>query len=518
MKNGSYKIPAWIQSFECRAGRFRIPYWAVLAVFLGMLSWSLFYDLNRVDMNVWDESLFAIRAYQLHENGSFLQNFNQFAGLYDHPSTKLPLVTIIQVGSFYLWGPTVWALRFPIGIIALVGTLLSARILFRMGIGSKVGLLMGLFLVGSSRFLGEHMLRTGDHDAPLAFFLLLSGLYFFEYIILERKASIWGLGFWFLCALLTKNILAGVVVPAWIFFAFFWGNRRSLFSDIRLYLMAFGVLGVFAITLGGFEWAYPGFFNRMWNYELMGRYTEVIEGHTGPWYYYIALMFQEDLGFAVLVLVASALGFSGARWNTLTGKLAGFIAVMVLVYGVVISYSKTKLPWYDAPTFPMLALIAALGVSGFFRGGVKGSRMSGLEGSMKWGLVLLGLVLWFTNGTKVQARNTMLGSQGYLTLFAHLNEQNRLEPVNIIVEDDFGSDTYFYVKSFERQAHSARFFFTRDIVSLNMGDAVMVVKPWILSRVQAEYETETLVVLENAYYIKIKRRRDRLPPRAIMPK
>lgn len=499
-------------------GRFRIPYWAVLAVFLGMLSWSLFYDLNRVDMNVWDESLFAIRAYQLYENGSFLQNFNQFAGLYDHPSTKLPLVTIIQVASFYLWGPTVWALRFPIGIIALLGILLTARILFRMGIDSKVGLLMGLFLTGSSRFLGSHMLRTGDHDAPLAFFLLLSGLYFFEYIMLERKASIWGLGFWFLCALLTKNILAGVVVPSWILFAFFWGNRRFLFSDIRLYAMTIGVLGVFAATIGGFEWAYPGFFNRMWNYELMGRYTEVIEGHTGPWYYYIALMFQEDLGFAVLVLVASAVGLLGAKRNALSGKLAVFISVMALVYLAVISYSKTKLPWYDAPIFPMLALLAALVMSGLNTIRVKGSRLSGLEGSMKSGFVLFGLVLWFTNGTKVQARNIMLGSQGYLTLFAHLNEQNRLEPRNFIVEDDFGSDTYFYVKSFEKQVHSARFFFTRDIDSLKIGDAVMVVKPWILSRVQKEFETEALVVLENARYIKIKRRRDGLPPKAIMQK
>jgi 4-amino-4-deoxy-L-arabinose transferase-like glycosyltransferase len=139
LKNGSFKLPAWIQSFECHLGRFRIPYWFVLAFFLGMLSWSLFCDLDRVDMNVWDESLFAIRAYQLYENGSFLQNFNQFAGLYDHPSTKLPLVTLIQVGSFYVWGPTVWALRFPIGIIALVGILLSARILVRMGIDSKLG-------------------------------------------------------------------------------------------------------------------------------------------------------------------------------------------------------------------------------------------------------------------------------------------------------------------------------------------------------------------------------------------
>ena len=78
---------------------------------------------------------------------------------------------------------------------------------------------MGLLMVSTPTFLGEHMLRTGDHDAPLAFFLILSGLYFYEYTNTERRTSIWGLCFWFLAALLTKNILAGVVVPAWVLFA-----------------------------------------------------------------------------------------------------------------------------------------------------------------------------------------------------------------------------------------------------------------------------------------------------------
>jgi hypothetical protein len=307
--------------------------------------------------------------------------------------------------------------------------------------------------------------------------------------------------------------LAGVVVPSWIFFAFFWGNKRSIFTDIRLYAMAAGVLGLFAATLGGFEWAYPGFFNRMWNYELMGRYTEVIEGHTGPWTYYIALMFKEDLAFMCLAVLTLLLGLAGKQQIAIKGRLAGFIAVMALVYLAVISYSKTKLPWYDAPIFPMLALLSALGIGGFYELRLKGSWGSGFRGSMKWGLVLLGLVLWFTNGLKVQARNSMFGSQGYLTLFARLNELNRLEPRNFIVEDDFGSDTYFYVKSFEKRAYPTRFYFTRDIDSLKVGDAVMVVKPWILSRIQKEYVTEALLVLENAQYIKVKRRRDGFPPR-----
>ena len=188
---GTWEFPLWLRSMSFSVRGFKLPFGLVLLSFLGMLSWSLFYYLEVVDMNVWDESLFALRAYQLYENGTFLQNFNQFEGLYDHPSTKLPFVTLLQAASFYLWGPSVWALRQPVGLLAIICILVMTRILFRLGIGSKWGLLMGLLMVSTPTFLGEHMLRTGDHDAPLAFFLILSGLYFYEYTNTERRTSIW---------------------------------------------------------------------------------------------------------------------------------------------------------------------------------------------------------------------------------------------------------------------------------------------------------------------------------------
>ena len=114
LKWGTWEFPFWLRSMSFSVRGFKLPFGLVLLSFLGMLSWSLFYDLEGIDMNVLDESLFALRAYQLYENGTFLQNFNQFEGLYDHPSTKLPFVTLLQAASFHLFGPSVWALRLPI--------------------------------------------------------------------------------------------------------------------------------------------------------------------------------------------------------------------------------------------------------------------------------------------------------------------------------------------------------------------------------------------------------------------
>ena len=534
LKWGTWEFPLWLRSMSFSFRGFKLPFGLVLLSFLGMLSWSLFYDLEGIDMNVWDESLFAMRAYQLYENGTFLQNFNQFEGLYDHPSTKLPFVTLLQAASFHLFGPSVWALRLPIGLLAIICILVMIRILFRLGIGSKWGLLMGLLMVSTPTFLGEHMLRTGDHDAPLAFFLILSGLYFYEYISTERRTSIWGLCFWFLAALLTKNILAGVVVPAWVLFALISGKIPTLLKDQRLYAAALGVLGVYAAVLAGYEMAYPGFFDRMWNYELMGRYTEVIEGHTGPWYYYIDLLFKDDtlfLWLAIMAAFCAVLGY-GIRmgWSSLKfqkwgvgGRVFIFVFLVGAVYLAVVSQSQTKLPWYHAPLFPMMAVLAVLGLRAIL--GFMGVWDNGVLGIV--GLGLLGL--WFVTGVKVHSRTTLFGTKGYLSMFSELNQSDLLLPHTYIVEDDFGSDTYFYVKSFAENAKNKKvnsqdnvdlgdkqFHFTRDIDSLKVGSAVMIKKPWILQRIDAQFETENILKLEDVQYRKIiaKKRAERFPLRS----
>lgn len=510
---GDWEYPLWMRSMSISFGRYTLPFGVVLLSFLGMLSWSLFYDLEGVDMNVWDESLFALRTYQLYENGSFLQNFNQFTGLYDHPSTKLPLVTIIQAFSFKVLGPHVFALRLPIGIIAIVCSLLIIRILFRMGINAKWGLLMCILMTCSLSFLGEHMLRTGDHDAPLSYFLLLAGLYFFEYVEFDRKKSLRGLGLWFLAALLTKNILAGVVVPAWLLFALVSGKGFSLIKDVRLYRLGAAVLGIFGLVLGGFEWAYSGFLDRMWNYELMGRYTKVIEGHTGPWYYYVDLLVKQDFIYTLVIALSSSLillrrdnaeGSMVRRNNLDVGlKLGIFIFLMILFYGLVISYSKTKLPWYHAPLFPMLSILAILGI----RATMVYFKNVAWKSIVKVGLVCGLMVLWYTSGVKSHSRTTIFGSQGFLTLFDKLKEGGVLLPQTYILEDDFGSDTYFYTKSFAKNATNCRFTFVREIESLELGSAVMVIKPWILARIEEKFETKIILKLGDASYMKIVKRR-----------
>jgi len=61
-----------------------------------------------------------------------------------------------------------------------------------------------------------------------------------------------------------------------------------------------------------------------------------------------------------------------------------------------------------------------------------------------------------------------------------------------------------------------QFHFTRDIDSLKVGSAVMIKKPWILQRIDAQFETENILKLEDVQYRKIiaKKRAERFPLRS----
>ncbi|MEZ5172018.1 MAG: hypothetical protein R2850_00515 [Bacteroidia bacterium] len=49
-----------------------------LAGFPALIYFPVFYQLGADAIGMWDESLYALRAFQLSEHGEILKNFNQF--------------------------------------------------------------------------------------------------------------------------------------------------------------------------------------------------------------------------------------------------------------------------------------------------------------------------------------------------------------------------------------------------------------------------------------------------------
>ena len=67
-------------------------------------------------LGMWDEGLYAVRAFHMAYHNEYLVNFDQIEGGWNHPNTKPPLFTIIQAGFFRAFGYTELSLRLPIAI------------------------------------------------------------------------------------------------------------------------------------------------------------------------------------------------------------------------------------------------------------------------------------------------------------------------------------------------------------------------------------------------------------------
>jgi len=492
---------SWSRPFRIETKFFSIPGTVVLALSFALIVFALFFRIDRVAVEIWDESLFANRALHMYYTGEYMPNFNEFEGLPDHRNTKLPFTTFFQVLSFHLFGISNWALRLPIGLIFIGTIFLLIRYTHRNGISPIVALLTGVLLTTSTGFLGKHMLRTGDQDAPFACYTLLALLYFYEYIEKKRVASIVAFTFFTIAAFLTKNLLAGLILPGMVLYVILRGQLLPLLRDVKIYLSLLAIVAAYAGTVGYLELQYPGFIDRMWNYELMGRYSETIEGHAGGVFFYFKKLFNHHFTpIAYLVIPASfwLLKFGSDQKRSLTL----FLLLSFLGYMAVISFSGTKTGWYHAPVFPMVALIIALGLHDIWTNGRLYMRKFAYGIAM--GISSLLIVGAYIGAVKKEAfRTPGYGLEGYNTFYTKIIDNQNLNNPIWLFDNQFGTDTYFYshVLSERIPEHEVRFEGSTEGISV--GQQVMVCKGFAEKEIRDNFEVKVIANSHNCWVLEI---------------
>lgn len=314
-------------------------------------------------MEIWDESLFSLRALFIYDYGEYMINFNQFEGLPDHMNTKLPFTTFFQVIGLHLFGVNELGIRLPIVFIFL-GLSLWIYFFFKKQFNAGwIGGAFVLLLVINYGFVGAHMLRTGNQDVPFAMYLLLAVLYFWKYIEYKKIVDVLWFSFFMIAALLTKNLLSVIILPGiFIFIVLSKSRFKEIMGSYKTYLAAIVIAGAYVLTLVYFEWQYDGFFDRMWNYELMGRYTTTIEGHSGGFFYYFDIYFNQDNTYLGYFALLGLFVLFDKQAEDRLKRLTALLSLAFISYLVIISISATKTEWYVAPLYPLGSLIAVLGI------------------------------------------------------------------------------------------------------------------------------------------------------------
>ncbi|MEM8612921.1 MAG: glycosyltransferase family 39 protein [Cyanobacteria bacterium P01_H01_bin.105] len=320
------------------------------------------------------EPLFAEASRQMYETGDWITPYFNGETRFDKP----PLVYWGMALGFHLFGVNEWAVRLPSALAAAGLSGFSFYTLQRFGyshdaqstdIADKKQVFTLAALVGTvAMALNPQTIvwaRTGVSD------MLLSGCmgaallcFFWGY----AQAPRWYYGFYIFVALavLDKGPV-GAVIPGLVVFVFaaYVGQIRTLLKEIKLLR---GALLTLLLTLPWFiaVIAIHGqtYIDSFFGYHNYERFTDVVNGHAAPWYFYFAVVaigflpWSPGLPFAMARLRPWSIGYW--RRQPREKHLGVFALVWFLSIFCFFTAAVTKLPSYVLPLMPAAAIMVGL--------------------------------------------------------------------------------------------------------------------------------------------------------------
>lgn len=318
---------------------------------------------NLIPIFQWDESRLAVNALEMLDSNNFI--VTTYEGYADNWNSKPPLAIWLMGISVSIFGYSELALRLP-SIIFSVFTLLFLLILFRREklFSPIFGVFFIIILPSSIGFSGYHIAITADYDAILVFFnsMLCISLFFAtehlkqntskfnRYLYLSILA--FALGFF------TKSIAIGFCLPAILLYLIFQKQIVIFLNSItaKVYLLLFSsifiIIGYYLLR----DFYSPGYIQAVLNNEITGRYKEGIENHIEPFYFYFNNIFTGRFSIWIyFIFLTPIIYFKKFNTDLRFKRLSTFLLLNITFYLIIISSAKTKLQWYDAALYPLIA-------------------------------------------------------------------------------------------------------------------------------------------------------------------
>ncbi len=373
---------------------------------------AFLWNLGNIGLVDETEPLFAEAARQMTVTGDFITPYFNGETRFDKP----PLIYWLMAVAYRTLGVNEWAVRLPSALCAIGLTCLGFYTLSRSkskeegssaadsvadvtdvtetsqkseGIFSK-SLTPPLFL--STPWIGAALIalnpqtiawgRTGVSDMLLSACMCSALLAFFLGYTLEEqreKAEVttvsasrfpnkWYLTFYVLIALaiLAKGPV-GIVIPSLIVgsFTLYLGNFRQLWREMRpvsgiLIILAIALPWFILVTLANGQTYIDSFFG----YHNFQRFTEVVNKHSAPWYFYFLVVL---LGFApwsiyLPVAIARTRFWQRSYWRR-QPRSAQLSLFALFWFGCIFGFftiAVTKLPSYVLPLLPAAAILVTL--------------------------------------------------------------------------------------------------------------------------------------------------------------
>lgn len=344
-------------------------YYVVFAVaVLGLALFNLTFRLGSEFVGEWDESLYAISAWEAVDKGSWIGT--TFLGALDYYNTKPPLMVWLIALAFKAFGPNLVSLR----LVPAVSAWLTVVVLqgwTKRCFGSLVALLASLVLATTFGFVYVHSGRSAATDAPFTLVILLTVVTLWA----ERKRP--GRRIWLGPLLAAAFLLRGmaVLMPLALVMTAIVSRERGQRGSWRA---SVGALVLFLLPVAAWvvaRYQVDGwmFFEHLFVYDFVARSVQPIEEHAGGPLYYLNILQKHHYDWLVAGAVASLL--FPVTWRDMRALLAnwsnrdGLMPLLAAWAGVTLvipTLMQTKVPWYLNPFYPVFAVGLALSLARAF--------------------------------------------------------------------------------------------------------------------------------------------------------
>ncbi|BAY25065.1 glycosyl transferase family protein [Calothrix sp. NIES-2100] len=355
----------------------------VSVLWLIVIGWIAYgWNLGNIGLVDETEPLFAEASRQMLITGDWITPFFDGETRFDKPA----LIYWCQAIAYAIMGVNEWGARIP-SVLAAMGVIGLAfytvhwslarqdeleqvsRPVRRYLTAGVAATIMALTpeMIAWGRIGVSDMLLTGCiASALLCFFLGYAGNS--QPLANSKLPNKWYLACYVLIAgaILTKGpvgiVLPGIIIGAFVLYQ---GKLREVWREMHVLLGMLIILLLsvpwYALVIWRNGWTY---INAFFGYHNIERFTEVVNGHSAPWYFYFLVVL---LGFAPYSVYLPAAMLRLKFWQRShwlsqerSQQLGLFACIWFLgVFGF-FTIAVTKLPSYVLPLMPAAAIMVAL--------------------------------------------------------------------------------------------------------------------------------------------------------------
>ena len=345
-------------------------HYVIWLLFIVAAYFPIFLKLDTWHLLKWDEARNAVNTLNMVEKRDFIcRSYNDSLDTWE---TKPPLMLWCQATTMAIVGENTLGVRLPSALATLILAVMMILFCGRTLKDWKGGFFAAGSLLVSDGFIKAHVSRTGDHDALLSFWLMLSVFYFYKWLINKDLKNALKVSACVVAAVLTKSIIGLMFLPGLFLFLIIFEVNQFRFKKpfiLRGYLNLFWGILAAIIGISSYyvlaETTHHGYLQAVWKMELLprfmnteGKYLMPERGH------YLKILYEQNR-FPFWAFLPLSLWLS-MRSNNLNKKIFIGIPLSIgVIFSIIMSFGVWY-DWYDAPLYPLWAMIFGLGLSELF--------------------------------------------------------------------------------------------------------------------------------------------------------